>query len=162
MRTDRSGVNSRVEHESTRPINKLLATASARLSGSPQFLVLMAQTPESKEGKTEDERVTPLDHGIRYRTLGIWRIASLRKDPWWNPQSSSSIIDGRVVSQVVQKIKSVKESIRVLIRLMRDIWDVAPFHLFCWLGFTFAGSMETAIDLYVSTYTLGMVSYSLT
>jgi len=120
----------------------------------------MTQTPESKD-KREDEPVEPvaaLEHGIRYRTVGIWRIATLRKDHWWNRQGG--IINTGLLgagAQMAQKIKSIGASISVVIRLMRDIWGVAPFHLLCWLAFSFTGSMETTVDLYVNTYALEMV-----
>lgn len=117
----------------------------------------MVQTPDSKD-KTEDEPVASLDHGVQYKNMGIWRIASLRKDYWWKRQGG--IINGLVVAKIAQKIKALRASASVVMKLMRDIWDVAPFYFFCWLVFTFAGTMETTIDLYVSTYTLEMVFHS--
>ena len=64
---------------------------------------------------------------------------------------------GLLGPQIAQKIKSIGTSISILIRLMRDIWEVAPYHFLCWLGFSFVGSMETTVELYVNTYTLEMV-----
>ena len=116
----------------------------------------MAQTPESKD-KTENGPITPIDNRIRHWNVGIWKVASLRKDYWWNRYGG--IINGLTIPQIAQKIKSIRESASVLIRLMRDIWGVAPIHLMCWFGFTFVASTETAINLYVSTYTLEMVCH---
>ena len=116
----------------------------------------MAQTPESK-GTIEDEPIASSEHGVLYRTMGIWRIATLRKDHWWNLQGGILGASGLLGPQIAQKIKSIRASISVLIRLMRDVWDVAPYHFLCWLGFSFVGSMETTVDLYVNTYTLEMV-----
>jgi hypothetical protein len=117
----------------------------------------MAQTPESKD-KKEDEPVPSLEHGIRYRTMGIWRVATLRKDHWWNRQGGI-IGTGLLRPQIAQKFKSIRASLSILVRLMRDVWNVAPYHFLCWLGFSFAGSMESTVDLYVNTYALEMVLY---
>jgi len=117
--------------------------------------MVMVQTPESKD-KTEDVPVASLDHGIQYQNVGIWRTARLRKDYWW--KRPGGIINGLAVSQLAQKIKAIRTSASVVMKLIRDIWDVAPFHLLCWLVFTIVGSLDTAVDLYVSTYTLEMVS----
>ncbi len=118
----------------------------------------MAQTPESKDKKA-DEPVAPLEHGILYRTMGIWKIATLRNDPWWNLQDGIMSTRGLFGPQIAEKFKSIGASISILIRLMRDVWDVAPYHFLCWLGSSFVKSMETTVDLYVNTYTLNMVPY---
>jgi hypothetical protein len=116
----------------------------------------MAQTSGSKD-KSDDEPVASLEDGVLYRTMGIWRIATLRKDHRWILQGGILGASGLLGPQIAQKIKSIGTSMSILIRLMRDVWDVAPYHFPCWLGFSFVGSMETTVDLYVHTYTLEMV-----
>ena len=119
----------------------------------------MAQTPECKE-KRADEPDASLEHGILYRTMGIWKIATLRKDHWWNVQGGiMGTRGGPLGPQIAEKFKSIGVSISIVIRLMRDVWEVAPYHFVCWLGSSFVQSMETTVDLYVNTYTLNMVWY---
>lgn len=117
----------------------------------------MAQTPESKDKKEDDPDASP-EHGILYRKMGIWRIATLRKDHWWNLHGGIMGTSGLLGPQMTEKFKSIGASTSVLIRLMRDVWDVAPYHFSFWLGSSFVKSMETTVDLYVHTYTLNMVT----
>ena len=117
----------------------------------------MAQTPESKDKKDDDPDAS-LEHGIVYQKLGIWRIATLRNDHWWNLQGSIMSTRGLLGPQITEKFKSIGASTSIVIRLMRDVWDVAPYHFLFWLGSSFVKSMETTVDLYVHTYTLNMVT----
>ena len=116
----------------------------------------MAQTPESKDKRAE-EPVASLEHGILYRKMGIWRIATLRKDHWWNVQSSIMGPHGHLGPRIAEKFKSIGASVSIVIRLMRDVWEVAPYHFLVWMGSSFVQSMETTVTLYVHTYTLNMV-----